>query len=41
MCEPGSVDYLRRRCMDFNALPWSGVGAASLGRLLWSSGLLR
>ncbi|XP_052159473.1 probable CCR4-associated factor 1 homolog 9 [Oryza glaberrima] len=40
MCEPGSVDYLRRRGMDFNALPWSGVGAASLGRLLWSSGLL-
>ncbi|EAZ01230.1 hypothetical protein OsI_23258 [Oryza sativa Indica Group] len=40
MCEPGSVDYLRHRGMDFNALPWSGVGAASLGRLLWSSGLL-
>uniref|UniRef100_A0A0E0LCB0 poly(A)-specific ribonuclease n=1 Tax=Oryza punctata TaxID=4537 RepID=A0A0E0LCB0_ORYPU len=40
MCEPASIDYLRCHGMDFNALPWSGVGASSLSFLLWSSGLL-
>ncbi|XP_006657026.2 probable CCR4-associated factor 1 homolog 9 [Oryza brachyantha] len=39
-CNPSSIAYLRRRGIDFNALPWSGVSTASLRSLLLSSGLL-